>query len=56
MYIAIAPINKWIKTVANSDAGIHGLRHSIRDRVRAVEALSEVITRWWSLKNGSTPL
>jgi integrase len=49
---ASAAINKWIKTVAGSDAVIHGLRHSFRDRLRAVEAPSEVIDQLggWSLK------
>jgi integrase len=48
---ASAAINKWIKTVADSDAVIHGLRHSFRDRLRAVEAPSEVIDQLggWSL-------
>jgi len=49
---ASAAINKWIKTVAGSDAVIHGLRHSFRDRLRAVEAPSEIIDQLggWSLK------
>ena len=49
---ACAAINKWIKTVADSDAVIHGLRHSFRDRLRAVEAPSEVIDQLggWSSK------
>jgi integrase len=49
---ASAAINKWIKTVADSDAVIHGLRHSFRDRLRAVEAPSEVIDQLggWSSK------
>ena len=49
---ASAAINKWIKTVAGSEAVIHGLRHSFRDRLRAVEAPSEVIDQLggWSLK------
>jgi len=48
---ASAAINKWIKTVAGPDAVIHGLRHSFRDRLRAVEAPSEVIDQLggWSL-------
>ena len=50
---ASAAINKWIKTVAGSEAVIHGLRHSFRDRLRAVEAPSEVIDQLggWSLKS-----
>ena len=49
---ASAAINKWIKTVAGPDAVIHSLRHSFRDRLRAVEAPSEVIDQLggWSLK------
>ena len=49
---ASAAINKWIKTVAGPEAVIHGLRHSFRDRLRAVEAPSEVIDQLggWSLK------
>jgi len=48
---ASAAINKWIKTVAGPEAVIHGLRHSFRDRLRAVEASSEVIDQLggWSL-------
>ena len=48
---ASAAINKWIKTVAGPEAVIHGLRHSFRDRLRAVEAPSEVIDQLggWSL-------
>jgi len=50
---ASAAINKWIKTVAGPEAVIHGLRHSFRDRLRAVEAPSEVIDQLggWSLKS-----
>ena len=40
---ASAAINKWIKTVADSDAVIHGLRHSFRDRLRAVECPSDIV-------------
>jgi integrase len=49
---ASAAINKWIKTVASSDSVIHGLRHSFRDRLRAVEAPLEVIDQLggWSMR------
>ena len=49
---ASAAINKWIKTVAGPEAVIHGLRHSFRDRLRAVEAPLEIIDQLggWSLK------
>jgi len=36
-------LNKWIKTIAAKDLVIHGLRHSFRDRLREVEAPSELI-------------
>ena len=50
---ASAAINKWIKTIAGSDAVIHGLRHSFRDRLRAAEAPSELIDQLggWSLQS-----
>jgi integrase len=50
---ASAAINKWIKTVAGSEAVIHGLRHSFRDRLRAVETPSEIVDQLggWSLKS-----
>ena len=38
-----AALNKWIKTIAAKDSVIHGLRHSFRDRLREVEAPSELI-------------
>ena len=49
---ASAAINKWIKTVAGSEATIHGLRHSFRDRLRAVETPVELIDQLggWSIK------
>ena len=49
---ASSAINKWIKTLVGSDAVIHGLRHSFRDRLRATEAPTEVIDQLggWSLK------
>lgn len=49
---ASAAINKWLKTVAGKDAVIHGLRHSFRDRLRAVNTPTEVIDQLggWSLK------
>ena len=49
---ASAAINKWIKTVAGPKDVIHGLRHSFRDRLRAVEAPSDMIDQLggWSLK------
>jgi len=34
---ASAALNKWLKPRANEDAVVHSLRHSMRDRLRAVE-------------------
>jgi integrase len=50
---ASAAINKWIKTVAGPNDVIHGLRHSFRDRLRAVEAPTDMIDQLggWSLKS-----
>ena len=50
---ASAAINKWIKTVGGSIDVIHGLRHSFRDRLRAVEAPTDMIDQLggWSLKS-----
>jgi integrase len=50
---ASAAINKWIKAIAGMDAVIHGLRHSFRDRLREVEAPTEVIDQLggWSFQS-----
>lgn len=50
---ASAALNKWLKMVTNESAVVHGLRHSFRDRLRAVEAPTEVIDQLggWSLKS-----
>ena len=51
---ASAALNKWLKVVTgNKDYVIHGLRHSFRDRLRAVDAPIEMIDRLggWSLKS-----
>ena len=50
---ASAALNKWLKSVTgNKDYVLHGLRHSFRDRLRAVNAPIEMIDRLggWSLK------
>jgi len=49
---ASAALNKWLKTACGQDAVIHGLRHSFRDRLRGVEAPTEIIDQLggWSLK------
>ena len=50
---ASAALNKWLKSVTkNKDYVLHGLRHSFRDRLRAVDAPIEMIDRLggWSLK------
>ncbi|RPG46285.1 MAG: integrase [Gammaproteobacteria bacterium TMED134] len=50
---ASAAINKWIKTIAGDNVVIHGFRHSFRDRLREVEAPSDLIDQLggWSLQS-----
>jgi len=40
---ASAALNKWMKKVIGDDFIVHGLRHSLRDRLRAVECPSGII-------------
>ena len=49
---ASAAINKWMKPIVGSKGTIHGLRHSFRDRLRAVEAPMDMIDQLggWSLR------
>ena len=39
---ASAALNKWMKGVIGKEYVIHGLRHSLRDRLRAVECPSDI--------------
>ena len=50
---ASAAMNKWLKTVVGDAAVIHGLRHSFRDRLRALEAPNDLIDQLggWSLQS-----
>lgn len=50
---ASASINKWIKSVGSKNNVVHGLRHSFRDRLRNVEAPTDMIDQLggWSLKS-----
>ena len=50
---ASAALNKWLKTVCSEQVVIHGLRHGMRDRLRAMEAPLEMIDQigGWSLKS-----
>ena len=50
---ASASVNKWIKSVGSKDNVIHGLRHSFRDRLRAVETPLDMVEQLggWSLKS-----
>ena len=48
-------MNKWLKQVAGSDYVIHSFRHSMRDRLRAVNCPSDMIDQiggWSSGKVG----
>ena len=40
---ASAALNKWMKRIIGGDYVVHGLRHSLRDRLRAVECPSDII-------------
>ena len=40
---ASAALNKWLKTVAGEDYVMHSFRHSMRDRLRAVNCPSDMI-------------
>ncbi len=53
---ASAALNKWIKTKTSSTYTIHGFRHAMRDRLRAVECPSEIIDQiggWATVGVGS---
>jgi integrase/uncharacterized protein YcgL (UPF0745 family) len=54
---ASAALNKWLKPRVNEDAVVHSLRHSMRDRLRAVECPSDIIDQiggWSSSTVGSS--
>ena len=40
---ASAALNKWMKAIIGGDYVVHGHRHSLRGRLRAVECPSEII-------------
>lgn len=50
---ASATINKWLKSFTDESVVIHGMRHSFRDRLRAVDAPLELIDQvgGWSRKS-----
>lgn len=50
---ASAALNKWLKTVGGNQDVIHGFRHSFRDRLRAIEAPTDLIDQLggWALKS-----
>ena len=52
-----AALYKWIKTVIGGDYVVHSLRHSLRDRLRAVECPSDIVDQiggWSSSTVGSS--
>jgi integrase/uncharacterized protein YcgL (UPF0745 family) len=54
---ASAALNKWLKPRVNEDVVVHSLRHSMRDRLRAVECPSDIIDQiggWSSSTVGSS--
>ena len=42
---ASAALNKWIKEQLTDSYVIHGFRHSMRDRLRAVRCPSDIVDR-----------
>ena len=50
---ASAALNEWLKTATKQDVVIHGLRHTFRDRLRALEAPLDMIDQLggWSLQS-----
>ena len=42
-HLASAALNKWMKSTIGNAYVVHGLRHSLRDRLRAVEFPSDII-------------
>ena len=50
---ASAALNKWLKANFSGEAVVHGLRHSFRDRLRAVDCQTEMIDQLggWSPHN-----
>ena len=50
---ASAALNKWLKQVAGNYATVHGLRHSMRDRLREVDAPTDLIDQigGWTLSS-----
>ena len=53
---ASAALNKWLKLRIGKEYSVHSFRHSMRDRLRAVECPSEIIDQiggWLSLGVGN---
>ena len=54
---ASAALNKWLRTHAPEGCVVHSFRHSLRDRLRAVECPKEIIDQiggWSSSDVGET--
>ena len=50
---ASAALNKWIKSYTKTDIVMHSFRHSIRDRLRAVECPSDIVDSIGGWSKGS---
>ena len=50
---ASAALNKWMKTFLPKECVVHGMRHAFRDRLRAVNAPTDLIDQLggWSLQS-----
>ena len=56
---ASTALNKWIKGIIGGDHVVHGLRHSRRDRLRAVECPLDIIDEiggWRPLQESVMPV
>jgi len=54
---ASAALNKWLQTRIGPDYTIHSFRHSMRDRLRAVECPNDIVDQiggWQTLGVGNT--
>ncbi len=44
---ASAALNKWLKTYVHEQGTMHSFRHSMRDRLRAVECPADIVDQVW---------
>ena len=49
----ISALNKWMKPRVRGDGVVHSFRHSMRDRLRAVECPSDIINQIGGWSSGT---